>query len=198
MPTTITAPAHRLAALIAVEREAASRYRKASRDIVLRAISFDPRSDEYRAADAEEAAAFRALSARHGAAAMRIHIRTQGARRCTRARSEDSGVCVEQWSDAPIRVHVPALDVDALSAWVASVAHCGIVPRHCWQMSRLCGRYSMSTMISSNFRKIIPTCQMLRSERQPRSSSRPPSVSSRSTAAQAPTLGSRSAHSCSR
>ncbi len=63
MPTITTTPAHRLAALIAVERDAADRFRKASRDIVLKALSFDPRSDEYRTADAEETAAFRALLA---------------------------------------------------------------------------------------------------------------------------------------
>jgi hypothetical protein len=60
MPT-ITTPAHRLAALIAVEREAAERYHQASAR-VRQQISLGSGHDEYRAAADEVMAALRAMS----------------------------------------------------------------------------------------------------------------------------------------
>jgi hypothetical protein len=60
MPT-ITTPAHRLAALIAVEREASERYRQASAR-VRQQISVGVGHDEYRTAIGDVMAALRAMS----------------------------------------------------------------------------------------------------------------------------------------
>lgn len=61
MPTLESVTTHQLAALIAVEREAAERYRKATAS-VYRQLAMDcTDSPEYRAASAEEDAAMRAM-----------------------------------------------------------------------------------------------------------------------------------------
>lgn len=62
MPTTIATPIHRLAALIAVEREAAERYRKAEVTILRVMWTYGGiDNDAYRAASAEDDAAMRAM-----------------------------------------------------------------------------------------------------------------------------------------
>lgn len=61
MSTTITTPTNRLAALIAVERESADRYRRATARINTTLAVYRVESDEYRVASGAEDSAMRAM-----------------------------------------------------------------------------------------------------------------------------------------
>lgn len=73
MPTTTITVAHRLAALLAVEREAEYQLRVAVGDSSARYVLYGRDSDEYRRAEIETEAAYRAQIAAHIATDDALH-----------------------------------------------------------------------------------------------------------------------------